>query len=275
MKAKRLAYILSIVSLLTLGTQAKAQLSVSINIAPPPIPTYAQPMPPADGYIWIPGYWAYDQYSGYYWVPGYWTMPPSIGMLWTPGYWGFNNGLYAWHRGYWGPRVGFYGGINYGFGYFGTGFSGGMWRGNTYVYNTAVTRVNTNIIHNIYIDNHYVNNSNRISYNGRGGVNMTPNHDDRQYMKQQRGSSVPTDDQRNHNQAARNNPDMRFDRNNGTLSQDMLNRHNDQMKDFRNQQQNHNMQMPRADRNNFREPRMAGMHQPHMQRGGGEGGRRR
>ncbi|MCL1655156.1 hypothetical protein BEI02_12530 [Elizabethkingia sp. HvH-WGS333] len=274
MKAKRLAYILSIVSLLTLGTQAKAQLSVSINIAPPPIPTYAQPMPPADGYIWIPGYWAYDQYSGYYWVPGYWTMPPSIGMLWTPGYWGFNNGLYAWHRGYWGPRVGFYGGINYGFGYFGTGFSGGMWRGNTYVYNTAVTRVNTNI-HNTYIDNHYVNNTNRISYNGRGGVNMTPDHNDRQYMREQRNNSVPTDDQRSHNQAARNNPDMRFERNNGTLNQDMLNRYNDQMKDFRNQQQGHNMQMPRADRNNFREPRMAGMHQPHMQRGGGEGGRRR
>ena len=43
--------------------------------------------------------------------------PPAVGLLWTPGYWGFNNGIYAFNRGYWGPHVGFYGGINYGFGY--------------------------------------------------------------------------------------------------------------------------------------------------------------
>ena len=29
--------------------------------------------------------------------------------------------------GYWGPVVGFYGGIDYGFGYFGRGFEGGRW----------------------------------------------------------------------------------------------------------------------------------------------------
>ena len=55
--------------------------------------------------------------------------PPRAGVLWTPGYWGFAGGVYAWHAGYWGPHVGFYGGINYGFGYGGVGFVGGEWRG--------------------------------------------------------------------------------------------------------------------------------------------------
>jgi hypothetical protein len=27
-------------------------------------------------------------------------------------------GFYVWHRGYWGPRIGFYGGCNYGYGYY-------------------------------------------------------------------------------------------------------------------------------------------------------------
>ena len=56
-------------------------------------------------------------YEGYYWVPGTWVEPPAEGLLWTPGYWGWGNGAYVWNAGYWGPTVGFYGGIDYGFGY--------------------------------------------------------------------------------------------------------------------------------------------------------------
>jgi hypothetical protein len=46
--------------------------------------------------------------------------------------------------------VGFYGGINYGFGYRGSGFYGGRWKGGQYFYNTRVTNVNRTIIHNVY-----------------------------------------------------------------------------------------------------------------------------
>src|ERR1700686_2760407 len=97
-----------------------AQVAVSIRVGPPPLPVYTQPVIPEDGYLWTPGYWAYGP-VGYYWVPGGWVMPPRVGVFWTPGYWGFGGRLYAWHPGYWGPHVGFYGGINYGFGYAGVG----------------------------------------------------------------------------------------------------------------------------------------------------------
>jgi hypothetical protein len=63
-----------------LPAQSVAQVGVSVNIAPPELPTYEQPICPGDGYIWTPGYWAWD---GEYWVLG--DGSPS-GFLWTPGY---------------------------------------------------------------------------------------------------------------------------------------------------------------------------------------------
>src|SRR5260221_1491072 len=89
---------------------------ISITIAPPELPVYEQPEIPAPGYIWTPGYWAYGP-DGYFWVPGTWVEPPAVGLLWTPGYWGWHDGNYGWNAGYWGPHIGFYGGVNYGYGY--------------------------------------------------------------------------------------------------------------------------------------------------------------
>lgn len=118
---------------------ANAQVFISAGIAPPAIPVYVQPPCPGYGYIWTPGYWAYGP-DGYYWVDGAWVVPPYEGALWTPGYWGWGDQGYLWNPGYWGLSVGYYGGINYGFGYFGTGFYGGYWRGGRLFYNGEYNR---------------------------------------------------------------------------------------------------------------------------------------
>src|SRR6185437_12756128 len=161
--------------------QADAQffsVGVSLRVGPPMIPVYVQPPCPVEGYIWVPGYWAYDDDYGYFWVPGYWAEPPEVGYLWTPGYWGYVGGIYSWHSGYWGPHVGFYGGVNYGCGYYGSGYAGGAWVGGRFRYNTAVTNVNTTVVHNTYVDRTVVRNGggNRVSYNGGpGGISARPN----------------------------------------------------------------------------------------------------
>ena len=117
------------------------QGAVTANAAPPAIPQYEQPVAPGDGYLWTPGYWAWDPSAGdYYWVAGQWVLPPYTGALWTPGYWGPYGGGYFWHAGFWGPYVGYYGGINYGFGYFGVGYWGGFWRGGAFYYNRGLNR---------------------------------------------------------------------------------------------------------------------------------------
>lgn len=151
---------------------AQVSIGISVGVAPPALPVYDQPICPAPNYIWTPGYWAWGPY-GYYWVPGTWVEPPAVGLLWTPGYWGWGNGAYAFHEGYWGPTVGFYGGVNYGFGYNGSGFYGGRWVGNSFSYNTAVVNVNRTIIRNTYVDRTVIVNrtANRVSYNGgQGGL---------------------------------------------------------------------------------------------------------
>jgi hypothetical protein len=115
------------------------------------LPVYEQPLCPEPNLMWMPGYWAYGD-NDYYWVPGAWVEPPYEGALWTPDYWDWYGGRYRFHRGYWGRHVGYYGGVNYGYGYEGVGFSGGEWRGNQFAYNTAIMRVNENRIHTVYVD---------------------------------------------------------------------------------------------------------------------------
>src|SRR3974390_2371562 len=115
-------------------------IGISITVAPPEIPVYAQPPVPEPAYIWTPGYWAWGD-DGYYWVPGTWVQPPEVGLLWTPGYWGWAGGAYVWHVGYWAPQIGFYGGINYGFGYFGHGYEGGYWDRGAFRYNQAYNHI--------------------------------------------------------------------------------------------------------------------------------------
>ena len=95
----------------TYYTGDEFSVTIRANTGPPELPVYTQPLCPGDGYIWIPGYWAWGT-GGYFWVAGVWVMPPGADLLWTPGYWGFYGGYYGWHGGYWGGSVGYYGGVN-------------------------------------------------------------------------------------------------------------------------------------------------------------------
>lgn len=202
---------------LLLGNVSFAQISVgvSIRIGPPALPAYVQPACPTEGYLWTPGYWAYGP-DGYYWVPGVWVAPPRVGVLWTPGYWGWNSGVYVFHGGYWGPHVGFYGGVNYGFGYGGVGFVGGGWEGGRYRYNTAVTNVNTTVIHNTYVNKTVINNTtvNRTSFNGGpGGVSARPTASEQVAAREPHVQ--PTAAQVSHEHTAGSNRDMLASNNHG------------------------------------------------------------
>jgi hypothetical protein len=66
--------------------------------------------------------------------------------------------------------VGYYGGINYGYGR--VGYEGGRWEGENFSYNTYVNQVNTTILHNIY--NTRVTNvsENHVSYSVRADCGM-------------------------------------------------------------------------------------------------------
>src|SRR5579863_5921084 len=117
-----------------------------VKTAPPPIPSYAQPAIPEEGYLWMPPYWSR-----------------------------IDDG-YAFHAGYWDETVGFYGGINYGYGYTGDGYQGGHWDNGTFFYNRAANNLGSLNIDHLY-DRTIVESdpSMRISFNGgSGGTKALP-----------------------------------------------------------------------------------------------------
>ena len=207
--------VLLAIATLFVSTACFAQVGVSITIAPPEIPVYEQPVCPGDGYIWTPGYWAYgDVDEGYYWVPGTWVLAPEVGFLWTPAYWGWGDGGYLFYEGYWGPEIGFYGGINYGFGYFGNGYEGGRWDHGHFFYNTTVNNINVTVIHNVYNERVTVNNSSRVSFNGgRGGITARPTSREEAFAHERHVPPVAAQVQ--HERSARSDPQQRFSVNHG------------------------------------------------------------
>lgn len=199
----------ALTALLALGSLAaapgagQAQTSVdigfSVGFPPPPLPLYDQPPIPDYGYVWVPGYWAWDPgYGDYYWVPGDWVLPPDYGLLWTPAWWEWNERVFIFHPGYWGRHVGFYGGINYGFGYTGHGYQGGYWRGRDFFYNRAVNNLRNRPIANVF-DRPVIGQppANRASFNGgMGGVFARPTPEEWTAMHEPRFAPPPRPIQR-------------------------------------------------------------------------------
>jgi len=192
---------------------AQVAVGISVNFAPPPIPVYVQPPIPAEGYLWTPGYWAYDEVTGYYWVPGTWVRPPAVGLLWTPPYWGFEGGIYGFHAGYWGPHIGFYGGVNYGFGYGGVGFEGGHWDGDHFAYNRSVTNISNTHITNVYNKRVVNSRPGGAAFNGAGGVQTRPTPAEEAAAKEPHQERTVAQNQ--HFEAAKNNPVLRASANHG------------------------------------------------------------
>lgn len=194
-------------AIFAVSAASSAQISISVNFGPPALPVYEQPACPGDDYVWTPGYWAWSP-DGYYWVPGTWVLAPEPGLLWTPGYWAFDSDQYDWHPGYWGPTVGYYGGIDYGYGYPGNGYYGGYWRDRHFFYNQAVTNVSPERVHYVYRAAVPEHPANRVSFNGgHGGTVVRPTP--QQEAAAREHHAAPTAVQVQHERAASTNRQLR------------------------------------------------------------------
>jgi hypothetical protein len=136
---------------------------------PPPLPEYDQPQAPGDGYLWTPGYWAWGPVAitG---CPARGFRLPTRALSGPPATGATRNNRYGFYPGYWGQHIGYYGGVNYGFGYIGFGYQGGYWGGGHFNYNRSVNNVNVSEMHNVY--NRSVSGNNRgggVSFNGGSG----------------------------------------------------------------------------------------------------------
>jgi hypothetical protein len=197
------------------AANAQVGIGISINIEPPPLPVYDQPIIPGPGYLWTPGYWAWNaDVDDYYWVPGTWVLPPQPGVLWTPGYWAWNDGVYAFNDGYWGPEIGFSGGVNYGFGYGGAGYEGGYWNNGAFFYNRTVNNISSVAVTNVYSKTVVVNNASKASFNGgAGGTTVKPTSQQLALAKERH--IPPTQEQTRHVQTAAKDPALSLTKNQG------------------------------------------------------------
>ena len=210
------ATLLSSPLILASPTPAAAQVSIGVSVAlpPPALPDYAQPPMPDEGYVWTPGYWGWSQPVGYYWVPGTWVMPPEADVLWTPPYWGWLNGLYYLHDGYWGTSVGYYGGVDYGYGYGGDGYDGGRWQGHHFMYNRSDNNFGSVAVNNAYAHQDTARNRSYTSFaGGPGGTRAEATAADRQAEREHHVAM--TSEQTAHVSTAARTPDLAASHNNG------------------------------------------------------------
>jgi len=98
MKFKRWAPGLIFSILLAAGVAAQAQVSWSITIGPPqPIYEVVPMLPP--GYVWAPGYWAWN-HDRHIWVRGR-TIVQRPGYRWEPDRWEQSGNGYYRQPGNW------------------------------------------------------------------------------------------------------------------------------------------------------------------------------
>lgn len=83
---------------LAAGTTAFAQISFNIVVAPP-APMYETVPMMQPGYIWAPGYWAWNN-DRHIWVRGR-TIVQRDGYLWVPDRWVQQGGAYVRQPGRW------------------------------------------------------------------------------------------------------------------------------------------------------------------------------
>src|ERR1051325_8863113 len=78
-------YLLTILAALTLLSVPAfaAQVSIGINIGPPPPPRVVRvaPVRPGPDFMWVEGYW-YPVGNHWKWHKGYWTRAPYSGAIW-------------------------------------------------------------------------------------------------------------------------------------------------------------------------------------------------
>ena len=132
------------------------------------LPVYDQPPIPGPGYIWTPGYWAWNEiFQEYYWVPGAWAIAPRPGFVMDSWLLGLERRFICLECRLLGDRPSVFTAGLRGFGYTGVGFAGGYWSGGSFYYNRSMTNIsNTTVINNVYNQQVVNNHTTNVSYNG-------------------------------------------------------------------------------------------------------------
>lgn len=96
------ALLVAVGAAMPVRSHAHADISVGINIGPPVAPVIVAPPAPQPGYIWAPGYWAWDGYR-HVWVGGHW-LTSRPGHVWVAPRWERRGPRWFFVGGHWGEH---------------------------------------------------------------------------------------------------------------------------------------------------------------------------
>jgi hypothetical protein len=89
----------------SLAVKGVAEPSLLIVDRAPPLPPEEKPdydNRPDDDFVWVPGYWRWDQeIQDFVWVPGGWMRPPRERAWIAPRWVDLSEGRYRFLPGYW------------------------------------------------------------------------------------------------------------------------------------------------------------------------------
>ncbi|MEI8198198.1 MAG: YXWGXW repeat-containing protein [Phycisphaerae bacterium] len=74
---------------------------VVVQQAPPPLVVERRPPMPAGGYVWVDGYWVWDNQQ-YNWVAGHYVQPPQPNVIWIAPRYERDPRGYRYMPGQWG-----------------------------------------------------------------------------------------------------------------------------------------------------------------------------
>ena len=150
---------------------------IQADEAPPPLPEYDQPPIPAPGYLWTPGYWAWNNVD-YYWVPGVWVEPPQPGCCGLPAIGGLSAASMPSEPAIGGRTSDSTAASTTASAIPAAAMKADAGRASNFFYNTAVNSVRSTQVTNVYNSPVVVNNVttiNRVSFNGgKGGIVAAP-----------------------------------------------------------------------------------------------------
>jgi hypothetical protein len=81
-------------------TATPAVSSTVVTVAPPALQTEVVQAQPSPDYVWLAGYWTWNN-DRYEWMPGHWQRPPNSSAVWVAPRWEQQGNAYKFTEGYW------------------------------------------------------------------------------------------------------------------------------------------------------------------------------
>ena len=96
----RFVLVASLLAATLVASTACASGRVYVRVGPPPLRVEAIAVAPGPRYVWLPGFYRWNN-AEYVWVPGRYELPPRPRAVWVPPHWERHRRGWYFVDGHW------------------------------------------------------------------------------------------------------------------------------------------------------------------------------